>query len=57
MSDEVAEKMISILNLNDGPYALPAAVDREELEAWRKQMVYDNLQLFPNVPAYRFMKD
>lgn len=57
MSDEVAEKMISILNLNDGPYALPAAVDQEELEAWRKQMVYDNLQLFPNVPAYRFMKD
>lgn len=54
MSDEVAEKMISILNLNDGPYAFPAAVDREELEAWRKQMVYDNLQLFPNVPAYRF---
>lgn len=57
MSDEVAEKMISILNLNDGPYTLPAAVDRVELEAWRKQMVYDNLQLFSNVPAYRFMKD
>ena len=57
MSDEVAEKMISILNLNDGPYALPTAVDREELETWRKQMVYDNLQLFPNVPAYRFMKN
>lgn len=57
MSDEVAEKMISILNLNDGPYALPAAVDREELEAWRKQMVYDNLQLFPNIPSYRFMKN
>lgn len=57
MSDEVAEKMINILNRNDGPYVLPIAVNREKLEAWRKQMVYDNLQLYPNVTAYRFKKN
>ncbi len=37
---EHADKMIEILNKEDGPYPLPAELKTKELEEWREKRVY-----------------